>query len=85
MPPVKRSYFNVDSYSFTGPAIYDGTKYEKLKVTKPEDASLNREITNGWLAVAAASLRHRHRAEVTREADRYTLSVRGNEYLRARS
>src|SRR5690606_18991070 len=24
MPPNERSYFNVDSYSFTGPAYYDG-------------------------------------------------------------
>ena len=30
--PPERSYFNVDSYSFTGPIAYDGKKYEKLKV-----------------------------------------------------
>ena len=61
-PPVKRSYFNVDSYSFTGPALYDGTKYEKLKVTDREDASLNREITGRLDGLAGASLRRRHRA-----------------------
>jgi len=80
MPPVERSYFNVDSYSFTGPALWDGTKYQKLKVNKPEDAGLNREITNGWLA----SLQHHFVAAVVpghEEANRYSLNVRGNEYL----
>src|SRR5688500_14945358 len=50
MPPLKRSYFDVDSYSFTGPAYWDGGKYEKLKITKDEDARFNREFTNGWIA-----------------------------------
>jgi YidC/Oxa1 family membrane protein insertase len=80
MPPVKRSYFNVDSYSFTGPALWDGTKYQKLNVAKPDEAGLNREITNGWLA----SLQHHFVAAIVpghEEADRYSLSVRGNEYL----
>jgi YidC/Oxa1 family membrane protein insertase len=80
VPAVKRSYFNVDSYSFTGPAIYDGTKYQKLKVDKPEDSGLNREITNGWLA----ALQHHFATAIIpgrEEADRYSLTVRGNEYL----
>jgi YidC/Oxa1 family membrane protein insertase len=79
MPPVERSYFNVDSYSFTGPALWDG-KYQKLDVSEAEDASLNREITNGWLA----SLQHHFVAAVVPakdEAARYSLNVRGNEYL----
>jgi YidC/Oxa1 family membrane protein insertase len=54
LPAVKRSYFNVDSYSFTGPAYWDGTKYKKLKIASKEDASLNREIKDGWMA----SLQH---------------------------
>ncbi|MBK7115446.1 MAG: membrane protein insertase YidC [Proteobacteria bacterium] len=79
MPPVERSYFNVDSYSFTGPALWEG-KYEKLDVSKAEDAALDREITNGWLA----SLQHHFVAAVVPakdEAARYSLNVRGNEYL----
>ena len=28
--PLERSMFDVDSYSFTGPVVYDGDKYEKL-------------------------------------------------------
>src|SRR5512139_1048550 len=80
MPPVKRSYFNVDSYSFTGPALWDGSKYQKLNVGKPEDAGLTRQITNGWLA----SLQHHFVAAIIpghEEADTYSLNVRGNQYL----
>ena len=28
--PDDRSFLNVDSYSFTGPVLYDGDEYEKL-------------------------------------------------------
>jgi len=78
-PPHKRSYFDVDSYSFTGPAYWDGSKYEKLKITNEKDAAFNREITNGWLA----SLQH-HFVSATvppaSETHRFSLRVRGNEY-----
>jgi YidC/Oxa1 family membrane protein insertase len=80
LPPVKRSYFNVNSYAFTGPAIYDGTKYQKLKMTSAEDANLNREITDGWLA----SLQHHFVTAIVpgkSELDRYTVMARGQEYL----
>ena len=83
-PAVKRSYFNVDSYSFTGPALYDGKKYEKLKITNKEDASLNREITGGWLA----SLEHHFVVAIVPARDQthhFTLRVRGDEYLASRS
>ncbi len=79
MPTPERSYFNVDSYSFTGPAIYDGSKYEKLKITKADDASLDRQITNGWLA----ALQHHFVSAMVPtagETHRFTMRVRGNEY-----
>jgi YidC/Oxa1 family membrane protein insertase len=79
-PAVKRSYFNVDSYSFTGPAYWDGTKYQKLKIAKKEDASLNRSITGGWLA----SLEHHFVVAVVPALDekhQFSLRVRGDEYL----
>ena len=80
MPPVERSYFNVDSYAFTGPALWDGTKYDKLDTDDSDDASLNRDITGGWLA----SLQHHFVAAIApsvTETDRYTLKARGQEYL----
>jgi YidC/Oxa1 family membrane protein insertase len=79
-PAVKRSYFNVDSYSFTGPAMYDGKKYQKLKITKKEDAGLNSEVTGGWLA----SLEHHFVVAMVparEQADRFSMRVRGDEYL----
>jgi YidC/Oxa1 family membrane protein insertase len=79
-PAIERSYFNVDSYSFTGPAYWDGTKYDKLKITNKEDASLNRDIAGGWLA----SLEHHFVVAIApeqSETHRFTLGVRGDEYL----
>ncbi|MET0280511.1 MAG: membrane protein insertase YidC [Steroidobacteraceae bacterium] len=80
MPIAKRSYFDVDSYSFTGPAYYDGTKYKKLKITNKEDAAFNSEVKDGWIA----SLQHHFVAAIipTREqTHRFNLRVRDTEYL----
>ena len=41
--------FNADSYAFKGPAYYDGTKYQKLKIDD-KDTALDRDISGGWLA-----------------------------------
>ncbi len=79
-PAVKRSYFNVDSYSFTGPALYDGTKYKKLKITRQEDATLNRAVSGGWLA----SLEHHFVVAVVpavTEEHHFSLRVSGDQYV----
>ena len=71
-PPVERSYFNVDSYAFKGPAYYDGTKYQKLKIDD-EDAALDRDIGGGWVA----ALQHHFVAAIVPpagEAWRYTAA-----------
>jgi YidC/Oxa1 family membrane protein insertase len=47
-PPVETSMFHVDTYSFKGPAFYDGTKYAKLNFNK--GATLDQNITGGWIA-----------------------------------
>ncbi|HMD29606.1 MAG TPA: membrane protein insertase YidC, partial [Steroidobacteraceae bacterium] len=49
-PPVERSYFNVDSYSFKGPEFYNGTKIDKLKLTSKDDQALDQSAAGGWLA-----------------------------------
>jgi len=80
MPLVKRSYFNVDSYSFVGPAYWDGSKYEKLRITSDKDAAFNGEFRDGWIA----SLQHHFVVAIVPPRDRlqdYSLHVRGNEYL----
>jgi YidC/Oxa1 family membrane protein insertase len=49
-PPTKRSYFNVESYAFHGPAIWDGSKYRKLDVNDAQDSHLSLEVKDGWVA-----------------------------------
>ncbi|MEL7449207.1 MAG: membrane protein insertase YidC [Pseudomonadota bacterium] len=48
--PAKRSMVSVDSYSFTGPVYYDGSRYDKLDVDDLKDEPLDASLTNGWLA-----------------------------------
>ena len=78
--PAKRSYFDVSTYSFKGPAIYDGAKYRDLKVQNQEDSHFSATITNGWLA----SLQHHFVSAIVPPADQpftYRLQVRGHNYL----
>lgn len=53
-PPTKRSMFDVESYAFHGPALYDGKKYSKLDIKDEDDRNLPNPVTNGW----AAALQH---------------------------
>lgn len=48
--PHERSMFDVDTFSFIGPVIYDGNKYDKLDVDDLADEPLNQTVTNGWIA-----------------------------------
>jgi YidC/Oxa1 family membrane protein insertase len=78
--PTKRSYFDVETYSFKGPAIYDGTKSLDLKVENGEDSKYSQTVTNGWIA----SLQHHFVTAIVPTSDEpflYQLQVRGREYL----
>jgi YidC/Oxa1 family membrane protein insertase len=46
----KRSMFDVESYAYRGPAIYDGDKYRKLDVTDEDEAAYTQTFANGWMA-----------------------------------
>ena len=48
--PQKRSMFDVESYAFRGPAIYNGEKYRKLDVDDEDDLALRTSFSNGWIA-----------------------------------
>jgi YidC/Oxa1 family membrane protein insertase len=77
---ASRSYFDVESYSFKGPAVYDGTKSKDLNVENDGDAKYTATITNGWLA----SLQHQFVSAIVPTAGQpyqYQLQVKGNEYL----
>jgi YidC/Oxa1 family membrane protein insertase len=45
----KRSMFDVESYAFRGPAVYDGKKYQKLSVDK-DDEPFRQAFADGWMA-----------------------------------
>jgi len=75
-----RSYFDVETYSFKGPAVYDGSKSRDLNVESDSDSKFSATITNGWLA----SLQHQFVSAIVPSADqpyKYQLEVRGKEYL----
>ncbi|MDP9008020.1 MAG: membrane protein insertase YidC, partial [Pseudomonadota bacterium] len=77
---ASRSYFDVETYSFKGPAIYDGTKSKDLNVENDTDAKFAATITNGWLA----SLQHQFVAAVVPPAGQpyqYQVQVANSEYL----
>jgi YidC/Oxa1 family membrane protein insertase len=77
---ASRSYFDVETYSFKGPAVYDGTKSKDLNVENDADSKYQATIANGWLA----SLQHQFVAAAVPPANQpyqYLLQVRGNDYL----
>jgi YidC/Oxa1 family membrane protein insertase len=77
---ASRSYFDVETYSFKGPAVYDGTKSHDLNVENDTDSKFSETITNGWLA----SLQHQFVSAIVPTPDqpfKYQLVVRDHEYL----
>jgi YidC/Oxa1 family membrane protein insertase len=75
---VERSMFNVDSYSFDGPIIYDGDKSEKLKRDDLlSDGPYDIKAGNGWVG----SIQHHFLSAVVPSKDteyRYKVSVNGD-------
>jgi YidC/Oxa1 family membrane protein insertase len=77
---ASRSYFDVETYSFKGPAVYDGAKSHDLNVENETDSKFSQTITNGWLA----SLQHQFVSAIVPTPDQpyqYRLQVRDKEYL----
>lgn len=48
--PPKRSYFSVDSYSFTGPVFYDGSSFEHIDVEDLAKKPIDEQHTGAWYA-----------------------------------
>jgi YidC/Oxa1 family membrane protein insertase len=70
--------FNVESYAFHGPAIYDGVKYRKLD-TSGDDSHLAIDVHNGWIA----ALQHHFVTAVVPPTDasyRFTLTASADQY-----
>jgi len=76
--PMERSMFNVDSYSFDGPIIYDGEKSEKLKRDDLiSDGPFEIKAENGWVG----SIQHHFLSAVVPSKDaeyNYKVSVLGD-------
>jgi YidC/Oxa1 family membrane protein insertase len=77
---ASRSYFDVETYSFRGPAVYDGIKSHDLNVENDTDSKFSETITNGWLA----ALQHQFVSAIVPTPDqpyKYQLQVRDKQYL----
>jgi YidC/Oxa1 family membrane protein insertase len=78
---VERSYFNVETYAYRGPAIYDGKGYRKLDVEDDDDKGYRGTVTGGWLA----ALQHHFVAAAVPPVDAtydYELNVdAGNDFI----
>ena len=77
---LERSMFNVETYAFKGPAYFDGTKYQKLKVEDAAKEPLARDVQGGWIA----GMQHHFVSAVVPSGDapyRYTMKVDGRQYL----
>ncbi len=78
--PVQRSYTSVDSYSFRGPVLYDGDRYEKLDVDDLGAEPINQVVTGGWLA----GIEHHFLVAAippTVDPVTYQASMRGMDYV----
>ncbi len=78
--PPKRSYTSVDSYSFTGPVLYNGSEKQKLDFAKIAATPVSQSVKGGWFA---AIQHHFLAAAVPPPADdvRYNASTRGQEFV----
>lgn len=47
---VERSYFNVETYAYRGPAIFDGKAYRKLNIEDEDDRAFKGTFAGGWMA-----------------------------------
>ena len=78
--PADRSMWDPETYSFKGPALWDGHKYQKLDVAKPEAEHLPQgPVAGGWVA----ALQHHFVAAIVPPADvpyDYTLAVKDREF-----
>ncbi len=74
---VERSMFNVESYSFIGPIVYDGKKSEKLDRDDLLDDPVQFSSANGWLG----TIRHHFVSAIVPEQgtdQTYRVSVSGD-------
>jgi YidC/Oxa1 family membrane protein insertase len=78
-PRTKRSMFNVETYAYHGPAVFDGKKYHKLDTADRDDSHLSIDVTNGWIA----ALQHHFVTAIVPQKDQqyhFTLTASGDQF-----
>jgi len=78
--PLERSMFNVDSYSFTGPVLYNGEKYDKLDPDDLVEEPIATSVAGGWVA----SIQHHFLAAAippSKGIENYNATYDGQTYL----
>lgn len=78
--PIGRSFTSVDSYSFTGPVLYDGDQFDKLDVDDLRTEPINQSLAGGW----HASIQHHFLAAAVPpppDEIHYQASARGADYV----
>ncbi len=71
---VERSYFNVETYAYRGPAVFNGKAYHKLNVEDKDDSHFKGSFAGGW----AAAMQHHFVAAAVPPVDQnydYQLNV----------
>ncbi len=76
----ERSMFNVESYSFDGPIIYNGDSYEKIDISEVAASPIRETHTNGW----ASNIQHHFLVAIVPERNQpyeYTANSDSNNEL----
>ena len=69
---AERSMFNVETYSYNGPIIYNGESYQKIDTAELADSPLRETHTNGW----ASNIQHHFLVAMVPEQNQpYTFSA----------
>jgi len=81
MHAQERSMFDVATYSYDGPVLYNGDKYEKIKPDDlQDDGPVQARAENGWLA----AIEHHFLSAIVPPSGqeyRYDFSARGDNFL----
>ena len=78
--PRETSMFNVETYAFVGPAVFDGNSYQKLDVEDEDESSWSQSVAGGWVA----SLQHHFVAALpppSTQVYKLSLRVEDRDYL----
>jgi YidC/Oxa1 family membrane protein insertase len=78
--PPERSYTSVDSYSFMGPVLYDGDRFERLDFEDLAASPITQTLRGGWFA----AIQHHFLAAAVPPPEqefRYDATARGQTFL----